>query len=170
MRTSACLVAMLCAAVLNATGRPAEAKECSVRGFDAVDTAKSFGFTFKVHNSEGGGSCVPDPTSFTISGGLDEEQVCEMIWFGSRKLADEWQVERMEFHGAAFEYVEAPDWPSAHPSVLVRVEIPKGQSKVFSLSRMLLRGDDCDDWEEAFARSEAANGSSDDADSTGESE
>jgi hypothetical protein len=136
--------------------KPAKQQRCKVSGIEAIAEAKQRGFQFEIAPSEGSvGQCHDElDYAIVVAAAADDGEgiTCQVTYFKGKKLSSGWLLMFPNF-AHNFDYLEEPAAGTGSPTFKVKFSAARGDTSQLRLEDLVLAGDDCESWKDAFALS-----------------
>jgi hypothetical protein len=136
------------AASLSGFSSAQSVKTCPLDGFDVISLAQANGFQFAPIDSDAS-ECEMDNASIVVSAPQDRAGHCRFSLFSGQPLNPGWELWHViiEFAPQAAQARLSALLPAGRTLTLT---VPKGKTGVFTIKRVVLRGNKCSRWREAF--------------------
>lgn len=150
--------------IAQAISGAALAKECRIKGDDALKEARANGFRFEARTTSGDGTCsfkdgrflgvaslsAPQPTSSPASAIRNAGISCLGSGFADRRISTSWKLKTMSIVGGTFAFQLPPQTGTDDLTFSIVYEVSPGTPVVLGINFLILEGPDCSDWRRAF--------------------
>ena len=119
---------------------------------EAAQLAAEKGFSFDSTPVNASGRCEIFHGSMVniVDAGGNHPVVCNVTYFGGRKLTHGWRVGNGLSFSSTVKFIEKPQEGSDVLTTIVTVEKQPGEPASLYLKKLVLVGPDCDKWQDAF--------------------
>ncbi len=161
MTPQTCIVC--CVIAFTASGA-LSAKECRIRGDEALNEARANGFRFEAQLIGGDGTCSFSEGRFLAIASLSTPEradsatqqtasaniSCVATGFAGRRISAHWKLKAMSIAGGSFVFKAPPQIGTDDLAFSIAYDTNPGAPIVLGIDFLTLEGADCTDWRRAF--------------------